>query len=270
MHEDSAIELATFPRGGRIFCVASAGCTAIALAARGDDVTAVDINAAQVKYVRRRLAGGPRAHGIVDAVLAAGRRLLPLVGVRADAVRRFLLLSDPRAQAEAWRALDTPRFGMLMRAALSERVLAMTPVRMFRDVLPPRFGAVIRGRLARGVARHPNRTNVYLWRLLLGEDPPGYAEPRAVAPVTLVHADALAFLERQRPASFDGFALSNIADGADAAFGDRLLRAVARTARPGARYVLRSFAAPRDEDADANARRDRSHLWGRVILADAR
>src|SRR5687768_12321771 len=52
MYEDSAVELGAFEPGGRVFCIASAGCTAFDLAGRGDDVTAVDINPAQVEYVR--------------------------------------------------------------------------------------------------------------------------------------------------------------------------------------------------------------------------
>ena len=51
MYEDRAIELEAFAAGGRVFCIASAGCTAFELAARGDDVTAVDVNPAQVSYV---------------------------------------------------------------------------------------------------------------------------------------------------------------------------------------------------------------------------
>jgi S-adenosylmethionine:diacylglycerol 3-amino-3-carboxypropyl transferase len=42
MFEDWSVEARLFPPGGRVFCIASAGCTAIALAARGHDVTAVD------------------------------------------------------------------------------------------------------------------------------------------------------------------------------------------------------------------------------------
>src|SRR5919197_3079450 len=66
MYEDPAIELAAFPPGGRIFTIASAGCTAFALACRGESVTAVDLNAAQIAYVRARLAGSPPRRGLID------------------------------------------------------------------------------------------------------------------------------------------------------------------------------------------------------------
>ncbi len=55
MYEDAAIELRVFQPGGRIFCIASAGCTAMKLAAR-HTVVAVDINPVQVAYVQERLA----------------------------------------------------------------------------------------------------------------------------------------------------------------------------------------------------------------------
>ncbi|MBV8828569.1 MAG: DUF3419 family protein, partial [Acidobacteriaceae bacterium] len=53
MYEDSAIEMRAFRPGSRVFCIASAGDTAIALA-RDHNVTAVDINPAQLEYARKR------------------------------------------------------------------------------------------------------------------------------------------------------------------------------------------------------------------------
>ena len=56
MYEDAAIELDAFARGGRILCIASAGCTAMALAPHYE-VVAVDINPVQLRYAERRFAG---------------------------------------------------------------------------------------------------------------------------------------------------------------------------------------------------------------------
>jgi hypothetical protein len=56
MYEDTRIETGAFAKANRIFCIASAGCTAIALAA-GHEVVAVDINAVQLAYAQRRFAG---------------------------------------------------------------------------------------------------------------------------------------------------------------------------------------------------------------------
>src|SRR2546427_6895773 len=80
MFEDWSLEARLFPPGGRVFSIASAGCTAIALAARGHEVTAVDLNPAQVAFVRARLQGGASADGSVDRRMARGRRALRLVG----------------------------------------------------------------------------------------------------------------------------------------------------------------------------------------------
>ena len=56
MYEDAAIELRVFQPRGRVFCIASAGCTAMKLAAH-HTVVAVDINPVQVAYVQERLGG---------------------------------------------------------------------------------------------------------------------------------------------------------------------------------------------------------------------
>src|SRR3989442_14298084 len=79
MYEDWDIEAEVLPAAGRMFCIASAGATSIALAARGLEVTAVDINPAQVDYVWERLRGGAPRAGTADRFFAAGRRFLPLV-----------------------------------------------------------------------------------------------------------------------------------------------------------------------------------------------
>src|SRR5687767_14536666 len=78
MYEDPTVEAEAFPPGGRVLAIASAGCTARSLAARGHDVVAVDINPIQLAYARRRLAGQPAEVGTAERVMAALRRLLPL------------------------------------------------------------------------------------------------------------------------------------------------------------------------------------------------
>jgi Protein of unknown function (DUF3419) len=80
MYEDRAIELEVLPARGRVFCIASAGCTAFELAARGDEVTAVDVNPAQVRYVQRRLGGELPVEGRVERLLRRARGLAPLLG----------------------------------------------------------------------------------------------------------------------------------------------------------------------------------------------
>ena len=76
-------------------------------------------------------------------------------------------------------------------------------------------------------------------------------------------------LESEPPASFDGFTLSNILDGTDDAYRQRLFAAVKRAATPDAITVIRSFG---DADVGSPANRadeDRSMLWGSVLVRPA-
>ena len=75
MYEDSAIEEAAFREGGRIFCIASAGCMAMKLAPR-HEVIAVDVNPVQIAYAERRAAGGPMQIGSAERVVGIGRMLI--------------------------------------------------------------------------------------------------------------------------------------------------------------------------------------------------
>ena len=266
MYEDVDVELSVFPRRGRVFTIASAGTTSMALAARGLDVTAVDINPAQVDYVRQRLGGAPMRMGTADRLFAFGRSLFPLMGLWPSRVRAFLELEDPKVQMAYWRRhLDTSGFRLALRLLINPVALQLVYHRTFLKVVPARFDRVMRRRLERCFARHPNRTNPYAWRLFAGSDPPG--EERilpAPEPIELVEADAAAYLERCPPRSFDGFSLSNILDGTDAAYLEKLMAAVRHTARPRATMVLRSFADPPPGESMEWALKDRSMLWGLV------
>ena len=111
-----------------------------------------------------------------------------------------------------WRQLDTWRLRVALRAVFSLSALKAVRASPFLQCLPPRLGAVMHARLARGFATHANRTNPYARALLLGELPGELAPPPQGA-VELVCADAAGCLEQAAPASFDGFTLSNILDG---------------------------------------------------------
>lgn len=264
MYEDPAIELAAFRPGSRVFCIASAGDTALALAPH-HEVTAVDINPVQLAYARHRLAGGEAVAGTAERVMGFGRRLAPIVGWTRRRLEAFLALADPDAQLAAWRAqLETRRFKLAFGALMSVRALRVVYASPLLACLPPRLGRVMRGRLARGFARHANRDNPYARALLLG-DLGGSAPPtRAARDVRLACADAAAFLEAAPAARFDGFTLSNIVDGVDPAYRRRLVAAVRHAAAPGAIAVVRSFAEPAAPRATNRAADDRAMLWGIV------
>ena len=268
MYEDPRIEAEAFAPGGRVFCIASAGDTARALAARHDAVVAADINPVQLEYARARLAGAPAREGSAERVMGFLRRLVPLVGWSRAELLSFLDLDDPAAQAEVWRSrLCTRRFRLGLDALMSVAGLRAVYASPFLGGLPPRFGRVLLARMERGFAAHPNRDNPYARALLLGEPAPdGPAVP--AGKIELACSDAASYLEAQPPASFSGFTLSNILDGASAGYRERLHAAVRRAATPGARVVLRSFGEPH-EPTDANrAAHDRSMIWG-IVRVDA-
>lgn len=268
MYEDAEIELAAFPPGGRVLCIASAGCTAMRLAPF-HDVTAVDINPVQLAYAARRLAGGAPVRGTAERVMDAARRFAPLAGWTGARLRAFLAFDDPAAQLDYWRRhLDTRRFRAAFDGLLSLTALRAVYASALLAALPPRLGRVMRGRMARCFARHPNRRNPYARALLLGELPQDPVPAEAVR-IRLVHADAAGYLEGEPAASYDGFTFSNILDGAPASYGARLLAAARRAARPGAVMVLRSFGEPADSATPNRAADDRSMLWGRVEVRPA-
>jgi hypothetical protein len=201
-------------------------------------------------------------------MLAGLRRLGPLVGWSHLALSDFCALGDGQAQLEFWRArLDTHRFRAGLALVLDPLSLRLAYRSPLVAALPPRFGRVVRSRLERGFSLHPNRQNPYVRFLLLGED--GQPDPQPDIALTLVCAEAAAYLEQSAPASFDGFALSNILDGASPAYGRRLFSAVRRAAAPGAVVVLRSFNHPATTHEETWAARDRSLLWGSVRVGAA-
>ena len=268
MYEDASIELGAFRPGGRIFCIASAGCTAMKLAPR-HQVVAVDLNPAQLAYAARRFAGLPEARGSAERVMSFGRAFAPLAGWWPSKVRAFLDLGDTSEQVAFWRRhLDTRRFRGALDVFFSGSALRAIYAPQFLAVLPRHLGGVMRGRMERCFARHPNRTNPHARALLLGELPHEPPPPEARG-IRLVHADAAAYLEAEPAGSFDGFTLSNILDGASASYARRLFAAVRHAAAPGAVVVLRSFAERRAASPTNHAVEDRAMLWGLVDVRPA-
>jgi S-adenosylmethionine:diacylglycerol 3-amino-3-carboxypropyl transferase len=260
MYEDSAVELEAFEPGGRIFCIASAGCTSFDLAARGDDVTAVDINPAQVAYVRRRLAGEAIERGRIDWRFDRMRQIAPALGWTRATLERFCDLDETGEQLEFWRRrLDTGRLRLALAAVFSPRLLRRIYDLPFVDVLPPRFDRILIRRLERGFGTHPNAGNPFASALLLGR-----TRDTTPAPLAVETADAIDFLEACAPGSFDGITLSNILDGADRKYSARLFDAVRRAAAPGAVMILRSFREPTDDEEARWAARDRALFWGSI------
>ena len=268
MYEDAEIELRSFQPGGHIFCIASAGCTAMRLAAH-HTVVAVDINPVQVAYVQQRLGGRAIQRGSAERIVAFARSLAPLAGWNRRTVEAFLDLDDPKQQVLYWRHhLDTCRFRAAFSFLFSRHVLRSVYSAEFLNGLPPNFGTVLRTRMERCFALHSNCRNPYAHALLAG-DMCSPSDGPALRQIEVRCADAADFLERQPAGSFNGFSLSNILDGTNAAYARRLLAAVQHAATPGATVVLRSFQEPECTTATNHAAEDRAMLWGVVDVRQA-
>jgi hypothetical protein len=270
MYEDPAIEGACLPPAARVLAVASAGDVAMALARSGREVTAVDVNPAQIAYVRARLAGAPARDGQAEHLLTAARTVLRAVGWRAGRLDRFCQLDDPAAQLLAWR---TELVGAAVRRLAAMATRPPLPRALFgtsfERVAPRDFGLALLRRLERGFGRHPNRRNPWAQLLLRGHWPAPEPAPPAPGLLRLVHAELAAYLEAVPPGSYEGFALSNVLDGPGPAYRARLLRALRRAGTPGAVVVLRTLGEPGSTAAAAWAARDRSLIWGGVAVTTA-
>lgn len=267
MYEDVEIERRVFAGKKRVFCIASAGCTALALA-RDHEVVACDINPVQLAYAKRRAEGGARETGSAERAMSVARAGMPLIGWGRKPLREFLAMTDPAAQLDFWRAhLDTWRFRHGFDVLLSAPLLRLVYAQEFLAFLPPHFGAIVRARMERGFARHPNASNPYVHALLLGTT---IEKPECQREVEFVEGDAAGYLESCPSASFDAFTLSNILDGAPPGYCERLRNAVRHAAAPDAVVMLRSFGEPPPGLSVPNlAAEDRALLWGVVCCYDA-
>src|SRR5260370_7668993 len=214
MYEDPSVEVEIFGAElkQRIFCIASAGCTAIALAAAGHSVTAVDINPTQISYVQSRLEGGDIQEGAADRLLARGRKLLWLLGWRNSLLRQFLPMEDLQEQSAFYQPHLLPaRWRVTVDQLLHPWLLQAVYRAPFVRALPPNFGSRIRARMERCWKAHPNRSNPYAWRLLLGTSAETSVKAINVEnPVELVCRDAPHFLASTSPPPFIVLSLTDL------------------------------------------------------------
>lgn len=263
MYEDSRIELRAFKSQSHVFCIASAGCTARALAAAGHHVTAVDINAVQLSYASSRAAGAPPEKGMADRVMALGRLLALVAGWTRTRLNAFLTMSDTAQQLAYWDSeLDTAISRSLVDTLLAPQFLRLCYADPFIGAVPKNFGLSLRQRLRLGWAHHSNRNNPYAASLLLGAPPVDPGVPSS--PIDFICADAAEYLESCPRSQFDGFTLSNIGDGADQNYLRRLRSAIRHAGAPGAIVITRSFSDPNSGTGPNHAAEDRSLLWGVV------
>lgn len=265
-YEDQRIELAAFGAPGRVCVIASSGEVAAACAAAGHQVTAVDVNPHQLAYARRRLGGGESVRGSAESLMTAGRSMLRPVapGWRLRRLWPVLQTAGPEEALAYWRRdLDTRVVRWLVAGALRPGTFtARMLTEEFGRFIPRRFDDILRARVARGLGRHGMRDNRFAWRLLSGEEQPGWRLPDADADqVTWLVQDVAGHLESVPAGHYDALSLSNVLDGAPPEYGARLKVAVRHAVRPGGAVVLRSLAEPAPGDAGLAAE-DAAMIWG--------
>lgn len=268
-YEDERIELDVFGAPGRVCVVAASGETAAACAAAGHAVTAVDINPTQLAYAEARCAGGSTVVGTAERGMAAARTVLKVVAPawRRRRLRPVLARLGLDAAGEHWRSsLDSTAFARLLALALRPgSAVAGLLQPDFAAFVPARFDLDLRSRIGGGLARHGMSGNRFAWRLLVGDEMPGWRMPPLVdaQPITWLHADIAAHLESVPAGHYDGISLSNVLDGAPAAFAARLRTAAAHAVRDGGPVVVRTFAPP-GTAGPGRAAADASMLWGSI------
>lgn len=183
------------------------------------------------------------AASLLRALVHPHRRVRRLLACRTVAEQRAFFAREWNNRR--WRAL----FALLGGRAALQRVYRPD---FFRHAGDARFADHFRGRLEHTLTALPVGENYFLHQLLTGHYPVDRAGlPRylAAAPAVVAAADRLrivdggytTYLSTLPGRSVDAFALSNICEWMPPADVDALFAEVHRTARPGARVVLRNF-----------------------------
>ena len=233
------------------------------------EVVAVDINPVQLAYAERRFDGDPGFRGRAERIMDFMRFFGPVAGWWPSRVRAFLELDDPStngvlATGAQYLALSRrPRCALFRDgASLGLRALASS-ISCRNDSEPSCAGAWSAASNGTPIARTSTRVPCY-W----ASCPPSPL-PRRRRTFGSYTRTPRSFSRTKPPASFDGFTLSNILDGVDDAYRQRLLAAVKRAAAPGAATVLRSFGDTSAKSPANRAADDRAMLWGSVLVRPA-
>jgi hypothetical protein len=263
MYEDPSIDLQAVEGRANVLCICSAADTAKFLANNGHNVTAVDINPAQVAYAKQRLAGRPYQRGLAEVLMAIGRTVLRPVGWSRRELTRFCTATDIEVQRQQWHQLTHGARGLGFRVLLSPSRLRLGYKREFVDVAGKGFADRVFAIVDRSLVHVPNADNPYASLLFLGQPLPD-VPLNSDAQLTVLCADVVKHLLSVPEHHYDAVTLSNILDGASQSFHDELRRALQHGAKPDAPVVLRTFKAVSDEAATIRASNDRSLIWSAI------
>jgi S-adenosylmethionine-diacylglycerol 3-amino-3-carboxypropyl transferase len=248
---------------------------------------------------RTMIANGLVDQGVIERLHATWRRIYHRLVHPPAQCERWFELRDLEAQRRYYHEVWNTRVRHLFLRVVLNPVLFrwFSPTAgQYTHIRPATMLSAIRNRLERALTVIPTATNYFLSRLLLGkflsgsDGEPCYLHPgahdaiaRARDHLTMHTDDLTGLLERTPPGTVNGFALSNVVDWLQPASQERLLRAVVRTAAPGARLCIRSVypawlpPEPLRRFFDADAwpperllDRERSFVYGTMYAAIVR
>ena len=200
------------------------------------------------------LSHGLNGCGMIEKRLRQIMRWLPLIQSRRN-IRRLFTAKTLGEQRRVYQKLwNHARWKAAFEILLSRPILKVVYGDQFMNAVPPRFARQIKWRMDEAFMRHLIGQNPYLWQTFQGIYPPHqnglpfYLQsedfPIVQSELPKMHlaiADAALYLEAQTPESVGFFALSNILKITSPAYSARLMRAVFRAAKPGAKVCLRSI-----------------------------
>jgi S-adenosylmethionine-diacylglycerol 3-amino-3-carboxypropyl transferase len=232
--------------------------------------------AARLHWDARRvqITGGVITAGVSERFIGAIMRVVRTTIHPPGRVRRLLACRTLEEQQRLYETEWNSRRWRLLFSALLNRVVfrkTYSP-EFFQHVDNPSFARHFYSLAEHSLTRVPIATNYFVHQMLTDfypEGVPGGLPPYldqeyfaalggAAARLTMVDGSYGDYLKTCAGRSLDGFALSNICEWLTAEQTDELLTEIVRTARPGARLVLRNFVGWTDLPAK----------WAGVIVAD--
>ncbi|WP_162907822.1 DUF3419 family protein [Allorhizocola rhizosphaerae] len=234
------------------------------------------------------VARGVLNAGVTERLMRVIARSLRLVHPNRR-ITRLLGLQTLEQQREFYRReWDNARWRLLFDVLCNRLVLRRTyDERFFAHVEKASYARHFRQVAEHTLTRLSIRDNYFLHYMLTGRYPAGSRPPYLsgghvpVDRLTLVDATLTDYLRTQPDQSLAGFALSNICEWLTAAQIDELFAEIVRTARPGARVVLRNFVGwtevppkwsgvVREDRARGEElmRRDRSLCQRRIVVCE--
>jgi len=242
------------------------------------------------------VANGIIDQGAVERLLTVCRPIYHLAVHSPASCAHWFNLHDSKAQQQYYREIWDTRLRRIFLKLILNPILFRwfsSTANQYAHIHRTDIANTLLSRLEHALTAIPTETNYFLSRLMLGRFLNGpHGEPYYLRSegyealsssrnrLTLYTEDLIKVLEQTPSQRYDGFALSNVVDWLPEAAQKRLLKAVIRTAAPGARICLRSvqpsWVPPVSVESALNTdpvrsasllRSDRSFVYGTVYAA---